>query len=202
MRCARCLPTPQAAERRDDDSLTAAFQAFCAADTEAAAAAAAAAPDAGLPPQRAASAGAWGPRCQIPGCGASLEALRPYNKRAKCVARVPGAPARRQRPAATPTLTSAPCPTAAAAPRRRLCGTHLHADECVLPGGALARFCQVRPRRKRLQRCASLGPRFAADAAAPPARQRCHRLQPLRDFDGAKHTARRSSSRAATLATH
>jgi hypothetical protein len=72
---ARQAAAPRGATRAEDDELRLAFETFCAQGaaaqpTEAAPAHAAAAP----PPAR----------CQIPGCGASLAALRPYNKRAKC----------------------------------------------------------------------------------------------------------------------
>ena len=85
---------------------------------------------------------AWAPlspsRCQIPGCGASLEGLRAYNKRAKCVVR-------RRTPHARPPLAACLRELHSRHRRaRRLCGAHLRAEECPLPDGGRGRFCQVR----------------------------------------------------------
>ena len=178
---------PRGATATEDDALRLAFASFCEHGGEAAPAA---------PPCHATPGGrAAHTLCQIPSCGASLHTLRPYHKRAKCVGNTArGAP----RAAARSRRGSHPqrAPHAHSHRGRRLCAEHLLADECVLAGGGRWRFCQARAGAACgcHSRCSGL----TLAHAAPP--QRCHRLQPLRDFDGAKHTARARSAARSPLA--
>ena len=140
----------QAAARRggtpaEDDALQDAFDRFCAAEE--------AAPEPESTPAAAArsACGGGGLRCQIPGCGASLEALRPYNKRAKC-GRASRSLGRRCPGCAGPVLTTRPLPrcTPGAAPQAVLGAP---ARGRVRAGGRRARPVLPGARARRRRRC-------------------------------------------------